>query len=60
MRVHQFDKIEMVKFVKPETSYDELEKLLANAEEVNKITQKVKYIPWIPNILLPIITNKKV
>ncbi len=34
MRVHQFDKIEMVKFVKPENSYDELEKLLANAETV--------------------------
>ncbi|MFC1709449.1 serine--tRNA ligase [Candidatus Omnitrophota bacterium] len=34
MRVHQFDKVEMVKFVKPDTSYDELEKLLANAEEV--------------------------
>ncbi len=34
MRVHQFDKVEMVKFVKPETSYDELEKLVANAEEV--------------------------
>ncbi|MGE5197221.1 MAG: aminoacyl--tRNA ligase-related protein, partial [Deltaproteobacteria bacterium] len=31
---HQFDKIEMVKFVKPETSYEELEKLVANAEEV--------------------------
>lgn len=34
MRVHQFDKIEMVKFVKPETSYDELEKLLKDAEEI--------------------------
>jgi len=34
IRVHQFDKVEMVKFVKPETSYDELESLLANAEEV--------------------------
>lgn len=33
-RVHQFDKVEMVKFVKPEDSYDELEKLLANAETV--------------------------
>lgn len=33
-RVHQFDKVEMVKFVKPETSYGELEKLVANAEEV--------------------------
>jgi seryl-tRNA synthetase len=34
VRVHQFDKVEMVKFVKPESSYDELEKLLVNAEEV--------------------------
>lgn len=33
-RVHQFDKIEMVKFVKPETSYDELEKLVGDAESV--------------------------
>jgi len=33
-RVHQFDKVEMVKFVKPETSYDELEKLVGNAEAV--------------------------
>jgi seryl-tRNA synthetase len=34
IRVHQFDKVEMVKFVVPETSYDELEKLVANAETV--------------------------
>lgn len=34
VRVHQFDKVEMVKLVKPETSYDELEKLLNNAEAV--------------------------
>lgn len=34
MRVHQFDKVEMVKFVKPESSYDELEKLVKDAEEV--------------------------
>ena len=33
-RVHQFDKVELVKFVKPETSYDELEKLVKDAEEV--------------------------
>ena len=33
-RVHQFDKVELVKFVKPETSFDELEKLLVDAEEV--------------------------
>ncbi len=34
VRVHQFDKVEMVKFVKPETSYDELEQLVANAEAI--------------------------
>lgn len=34
LRVHQFDKVEMVKFVEPETSYDELEKLVGNAEHV--------------------------
>ncbi|MDP1853008.1 MAG: serine--tRNA ligase [Candidatus Omnitrophota bacterium] len=34
MRVHQFDKVELVKFVRPDTSYDELEKLVANAERV--------------------------
>lgn len=34
IRQHQFDKVELVKFVKPGTSYDELEKLVGNAEEV--------------------------
>ncbi|HUU27433.1 MAG TPA: serine--tRNA ligase [archaeon] len=34
IRVHQFDKVEMVKFVAPETSYAELESLLADAEDV--------------------------
>ncbi len=34
IRQHQFNKVEMVKFSKPETSYDELEKLTANAEDV--------------------------
>jgi seryl-tRNA synthetase len=34
VRIHQFNKVEMVKFVKPAASYDELEKLLLNAEEV--------------------------
>lgn len=34
VRVHQFDKVEMVKFVKPGDSYDELEKLVADAERV--------------------------
>lgn len=36
LRVHQFNKVEMVKFVKPETSYDELEKLVLNAEAILK------------------------
>lgn len=34
LRVHQFNKVEMVKFVKPEESYDELESMLANAEGI--------------------------
>ncbi|MCX6996759.1 MAG: serine--tRNA ligase [Kiritimatiellaeota bacterium] len=34
IRVHQFDKVEMVKFVAPENSYDELEKLVRDAEDV--------------------------
>ncbi|HEX8949420.1 MAG TPA: serine--tRNA ligase [Dissulfurispiraceae bacterium] len=34
IRQHQFNKVEMVKFTKPEDSYDELEKLTANAEAI--------------------------
>ncbi|MCL5021554.1 MAG: serine--tRNA ligase [Bacteroidetes bacterium] len=34
LRVHQFNKVELVKFVKPEDSYDELEKLVADVEEI--------------------------
>ncbi len=34
IRLHQFHKVEMVKFSKPETSYDELEKMTANAENI--------------------------
>lgn len=34
IRNHQFDKVELVKFVEPETSYDELQKLLGDAEAV--------------------------
>jgi seryl-tRNA synthetase len=36
IRQHQFDKVELVKFATPEQSYDELESLTANAEEVLK------------------------
>src|SRR3990167_6463561 len=34
VRVHQFDKVELVRFVKPETSYDELERLVGHAETI--------------------------
>jgi seryl-tRNA synthetase len=34
IRVHQFDKVELVKIVRPEASYDELESLVARAESV--------------------------
>lgn len=34
IRQHQFNKVELVKFVKPETSYDELEKLTNDAEKL--------------------------
>ena len=36
LRVHQFDKVEMVRFVEPETSYDQLELLVGQAEDVLK------------------------
>lgn len=34
IRQHQFNKVELVKFTTPETSYDELEKLTNNAEQI--------------------------
>ena len=36
IRQHQFNKVELVKFTRPEESYDELEKLTLNAEEILK------------------------
>lgn len=36
IRQHQFNKVELVKFTTPQTSYEELEKLLSDAEEVLK------------------------
>lgn len=47
LRVHQFDKVEMVKFVQPQDSYEELEKLVTDAEEVLqllKIPYRVKLL----------------
>jgi len=37
IRQHQFDKVELVKFVHPDSSYDELEKLVNDAESVLQI-----------------------
>lgn len=42
IRQHQFNKVELVKFVKPETSYEELEKLTLDAEEILKLL-KIPY-----------------
>ena len=42
IRQHQFNKVELVKITRPETSYDELEKLLANAETILKLL-KIPY-----------------
>ncbi|MDR1733115.1 MAG: serine--tRNA ligase [Synergistaceae bacterium] len=39
LRQHQFDKVELVKLCTPETSYEELEKLTANAERVLQILE---------------------
>jgi len=39
IRVHQFSKVEMVKFVEPSRSYDELEKLLKDAEDILQALQ---------------------
>ena len=36
VRVHQFDKVELVRFAAPETSYDELERLVGHAETILK------------------------
>ncbi len=42
IRLHQFNKVELVKFVDPKTSYDELETLTSNAEKVLKLL-KIPY-----------------
>lgn len=42
IRQHQFNKVELVKFTKPEDSYDELEKLTNDAEQMLKLL-KIPY-----------------
>lgn len=39
LRQHQFNKVELIKFTTPESSYDELEKLLKHSEEVLKLLE---------------------
>lgn len=39
LRQHQFDKVELVKIVKPEDSYEELEKLVREAEKVLQLLE---------------------
>ncbi len=39
IRQHQFQKVEMVKFAEPEKSYDELEKMVQNAEKVLQLLE---------------------
>ncbi len=39
IRQHQFNKVELIKFVKPETSWDELEKMVDDAEDVLRILE---------------------
>ncbi|RMF35810.1 MAG: serine--tRNA ligase [Chlorobiota bacterium] len=39
LRVHQFNKVELVKFTTPETSYDELERLVADVETVLQLLE---------------------
>ncbi|MEG8989337.1 serine--tRNA ligase [Ignavibacteria bacterium 4148-Me] len=42
LRVHQFNKVEMVKFAKPEDSYNELESLVKDAEDILQVL-KIPY-----------------
>ena len=39
IRQHQFNKVELIKFVQPETSWDELEKMVDDAEDVLRILE---------------------
>lgn len=39
IRLHQFQKVELVKIVEPETSFDELEKMVKNAEKVLELLE---------------------
>jgi seryl-tRNA synthetase len=48
IRVHEFDKVELVKFVRPDDSYDELEKLVEDAEEVLQLLELPYRVSLLP------------
>jgi len=58
IRVHQFDKVEMVKFVSPETSYEELEKLVADAEDILKALGLPYRVAMLPTLDLSFAASK--
>jgi len=47
IRMHQFNKVEMFKFTTPETSYAELDNVIADAEGVPKTWHSRQLRPWI-------------
>ncbi len=61
IRQHQFDKVELVKFVHPDTSYDELERLVNDAESILQLffTLLIIYRYFIPSyrIIFHILNN---
>jgi seryl-tRNA synthetase len=58
IRVHQFDKVELVKFVKPEDSYAELEKLVQDAEEVLQLLGLPYRVAMLPTADLSFAASK--
>src|SRR3989338_4658059 len=58
IRVHQFDKVELVKFVKPENSYDELERLVSDAEEVLQLLGLPYRVSMLPTADLSFAASK--
>ena len=58
LRIHQFDKVEMVKLVRPDTSYREHEELLENAEGILKKLQLPYRVVMLPTGELSFASSK--
>jgi len=58
LRIHQFDKVEMVKLVRPDTSYREHEELLENAESILKKLQLPYRVVMLPTGELSFASSK--